>query len=338
MGTTADVLAEIRVDIDADHEALTEARARLALVRSAGSSYYGALRTYPSGSLAVHTMNGPVTDGDGGLVLDRRYYPRLGPDGGNESPQNVVEDLCKFIGPIVREAYPKAKINTSKRGPMVTFAAPVNDQNPTVDLVVALTRKEGEGLWIPNLAKDTWEPSDPEAHVLLLNSGAASHRSMRRKVIRLAKAWNKQFTVPGVSSFMLSVWAHEFMEPGMGVPAGLHALFEGAASRLEAGRSTPDPVGVSANLKLLLPADKVRPRLRKAADAIAESLANEGDDQAVRASLAKIFWKYIEVPASASLAAAAGTLWAKTPMTTTTLGLSTVSAIVPPTRAFGGSR
>ena len=105
MGTTADVLAEIRADIDADHDALTEARKRLALVRDAGSSFYGALRTYQSGSLAVHTMNGPVSDGDGGLVLDRRCYPRLGPEGDNESPLEVVEDLCTLIGPIIRETY-----------------------------------------------------------------------------------------------------------------------------------------------------------------------------------------------------------------------------------------
>lgn len=338
MGTTADVLAEIRADIDADHDALTEARTRLALVRDAGSSFYGALRTYQSGSLAVHTMNGPVSDGDGGLVLDRRCYPRLGPEGDNESPLEVVEDLCTLIGPIIRETYPKARINTSKRGPMVTFAEPVNDQNPTVDLVVALTRKEGNGLWIPNLTKNTWEPSDPEAHVALLNSGTASFRSTRRKVIRLAKAWNKQYATPGVSSFMLSVWAYEFMEPGMGIPAGLHALFEGAANRLESRQATPDPAGVSANLKLLLPADKVRPRLRKAADAVAEAMSNEGDEQKVRAALAKIFWKYIDNPASEGLATAAGALSNRLPVTTAALGLSGVAATIPPTRSFGGNR
>lgn len=338
MGTTAEVLAEIRAHIDSDHDALTEVRTRLALVRSAGSSLSGALRSYQSGSIATHTMNGPVTDGDGGLVLDRRCYPQLGPEGDNESPLKVVEELCELIGPIIRQVYPKAKINTSKRGPMVTFAAPINEQNPTVDLVVALTRKEGNGLWIPNLAKNTWEPSDPEAHVMLLNSGTASFRSNRRKVIRLAKAWNKQFTTPGVSSFMLSVWAYEFMEPGMGIPAGLHALFEGAARRLESHGATPDPARVSGNLKLLLPAHKVAPRLRKAADAVAEAMANEDDGQKVRTALAKILWLYIDVPASKELADAAGALSHRMPVTTTALGISGVAAMIPPTRSFGKIR
>lgn len=76
MGTVTEVLAEVRHQIDAKPQPLAEARARLSLVREAATGYSGSLRTYASGSLAVHTMNGPVTDGDGGLVLDRRCYPR----------------------------------------------------------------------------------------------------------------------------------------------------------------------------------------------------------------------------------------------------------------------
>ncbi len=94
MGTTADVLAEIRADIDADHDALTEARTRLALVRDAGSSFYGALRTYQSGSLAVHTMNGPVSDGDGGLVVVSRQVVESAEGWGSDSgvvPVVIVE-------------------------------------------------------------------------------------------------------------------------------------------------------------------------------------------------------------------------------------------------------
>ena len=49
--------------------------------------FAGALRTYSSGSIAHHTMIAPVTDGDGGVVLDRRSYPRLGPDGDGEDPR-----------------------------------------------------------------------------------------------------------------------------------------------------------------------------------------------------------------------------------------------------------
>jgi hypothetical protein len=116
------------------------------------------------------------------------------------------------------------------------------------------------------------------------------------------------------------------------------ALFEGAASRLESRQATPDPAGVSDDLKLLLPLERVRPRLRKAADALAEALANEGDEDAVRAALAKVFWKYMDDPASAGLASVAAALSSRVPITTSALGLSGVTTTILPTRSFGGMR
>ncbi|WP_205326637.1 hypothetical protein [Glycomyces sp. YM15] len=335
MGTTADMLAAIRKQIDAEAEPLTAVRTRLALVRKVAIGYEGARRTYASGSLAVHTMNHPVTDGDSGLVLDRRCYPQLGPEGGGEYPQEVVDDLCKFLGPLVREEYPKARVCTSKRGPKFYFGCPINGQDPTVDMVVALTRREGNGLWIPNLAKNTWEPSDPEGHVTLLNSGTASHRSIRRKIIRLAKAWNKQFGEPGVSSFMLSVWAYEFVEPGMGVADGLQTFFAKAAGRLKAHQATPDPAGVSANLKLLLPANNVQRRLQKAAEALEEALLADGDEDAVAAALGRIFWKYVDSPKTNQLAAAVQLLSSRSAVPAAVLGVSGPAVLIPPTRSYG---
>lgn len=336
MGITAEVLDDVRTQIDADPDALGEARNRLRLVRDASAGLYGSLRTYASGSLAAHTMINPVSDGDGGVVLDRRFYPALGPEGRDEPPLEIVAELCDLIGPLVRERYPNARIYTSKRGPKVTFGMPVNNQNPTVDLVVALTRKEGRGLWIPNLKKNSWEPSDPEGHVALLSSVGSSTRSIRRKVIRLAKAWNLQFVFPGVSSFQLSVWAHEFVQQGMGVPVGLHALFSGAASRLESHQATPDPLGVSANLKLLCPADDVKRRLRKAADALADALENDTDESDVHAALNRVFWKYVDAEKSRGLAAAAQSLSRRQPIAAAALGLTGVTAVIPPTRSYGG--
>src|SRR4051794_31158739 len=135
MGYTNVYLTSVGSDIAADDAALAEARGRLALVRDIAMGFHGAHRTYASGSLAQHTINDPVTDGDGGLVLNRIYYPNLGPDGGGETPNDVVSDLCALLGPQVRNTYPNARCGTSKRGPKITFGAPVNGQDPSVDLV-----------------------------------------------------------------------------------------------------------------------------------------------------------------------------------------------------------
>ena len=272
MSSLDDLLAEVRTKIEAAKDPLSEARIRLQLVRDSASSFHGVLRTYPSGSLAMHTMNDPVTDGDGGLVLNRIYYPNLGPDGKGDAPGDVVDSLLEHLRPRIRKVYPNATMHTSKRGPKIYFGQPVAGVDPTVDLVVAMNRREGSGIWIPNLDKGSWEPSDPEKHVELLNGDLAGFRSTRRKIVRLAKAWNNQYSVPGASSFEISVWAYEFVEHGQGVAKGLWTLFDKAALRLEAGLATKDPAGVSANLKLLIDAKTMSTRLRKAADHLARAI------------------------------------------------------------------
>jgi len=336
MSTVTDILNEVSAQIDADPEALAEARNRLRIALDVAASYNGQLRTYRSGSLAAHTMIDPVSDGDGGLILDRRSHPNLGPEGKGETPTEIVESLRAYMGPVIRKTYPKAWVTTSKRGPMVYFGCPINDQNPTVDIVVALTRKNDPGLWIPNLKTGKWDPSHPQHHVDLLNSGTTSYKRIRRQVIRLAKAWNNQFDRPGVSSFLLSVWALEFIEPGMGVAAGLHALFDGAATRLEANLATPDPAEVSQDLELELPRKQVLSRMRSAAEALQEAISNKSDPATVRDALARMYWKYVSSPQQTALANSAAALSARKPITTDTLGLKAKPVIIPPTRSYGG--
>ena len=155
-------------------------------------------------------------------------------------------------------------------------------------------------------------------------------------MIRLAKAWNKQFTNPGLSSFHLSVLSWEFVVSGMGVPTALHTVFDKAAARISHGYATPDPAGVSAPLKLLQDRAVVAGRLRKAADALAEAIDHDADAVAVQAALHNVFWNYIDDPDSGALAGAIGLLQQRRPVTTTALGLGGAAALIVPTRAYGG--
>ncbi|KUN54941.1 hypothetical protein AQJ46_49805 [Streptomyces canus] len=335
MGYTEDILNDIRGQIDAHPQPLAEARTRLDLVRSSAIGFQGALRTYRSGSLPQHTFIHPVGDGDGGVVLDRRVYPQLGPEGGGETPADITDDLCALLGPAVRKVYPKARCGTSKRGPKITFGQPVDGQDPTVDLVVALTRKAGAGLWIPNLETNSWEASDPERHVVLFTGGEESLRRTRRRVVRLLKAWNKQYGQPGFSSHNLTVWAWEFVEPGMGMAKALSTVLSKAALRVETGGATRDPAGVSPNVKLLVGRDVAARRLRTASDGVAEALANDNDREAVLSALSRVFYRYVDAPASGSLAGKISALRRPSPVTTVALGLGGAAAAVRPTRAFG---
>jgi len=333
MGYTENLLTSVRTQIDAHSEALAEARTRTRLVRDlAQRNTYGALRTYGSGSLSQHTQNHPINDGDAGLVLNRVYYPKLGPEGGGERPDEVVSALCSLLGPAVRETYPSGKCGNSKRGPKINFGSPIDGQDPSVDIIVALTRKDGPGLWIPNLERGTWEASHPEQHTKLLNTEPRSLRTTRRKVIRLLKAWNKQFAVPAFSSFHLSVLALEFVEQGQGTAKALLTVFEKTAARTAKHEATKDPAGVSANIKLLGDWNAARLRMEAAAHNLRDALEHDDDETVVRKALAKLFHKYIDAPDE--LSSLVTVLQSRTTVVTSALGLGGAGLVVA-TRAYG---
>ena len=153
-----DVLEEIRQAISANNDDLREARKRRDLVLKAAASFEGALRTFKSGSVAHGDVNNPVNDADGGLVLDRRVHVTLGPHSASGGgPEEVVDAARDHVMATVRETYPDARSRLIKRAILIRFNEPTAaGADPSVDLVVALTRKDAEGLWIPNRDEDDW--------------------------------------------------------------------------------------------------------------------------------------------------------------------------------------
>jgi len=210
-----DILNDVRAEIAVDDAVLKEAKNRRDLVGGAAMDIVGALDWFRSGSVAHGTVNAPVTDADAGIVLDRRTYPTLGPDGDGEGAEEIVDKLCELIGPVVREDYPDAKMRRSRRGVYVTFASPLGDeQDPTVDLIPALTRKDADGLWIPDLDNKCWSASHPQKHTDLFTSGSDDLRALRARATRLAKAWNKQWVKDnrGLSSFNIEALVWEYVD------------------------------------------------------------------------------------------------------------------------------
>lgn len=123
MTTVLTVIEGIRRQIAAHDDALSEARERRDAVFEAARTFPGVLRTSGTGSLTTGYINHPVDDADGVMVLDRRAYPKLGPDGDGELPHSVVEDIQNYIRPILRQAYPGVRRNQrvlrTDRGVMV---------------------------------------------------------------------------------------------------------------------------------------------------------------------------------------------------------------------------
>jgi len=340
MGFTARFLDEILRPIQAEQAILNEARDRRASVLAIALKFVGALRVFNSGSLAHGTVIKPVSDADCGVVLDRRSYPELGPDGGEVGPDSIVEEVRDFIGAELRETYKNARLTITKRAIKVTFDEPLNDEeDPSVDIVVGLTRASAEGLWIPNTEKDEWDPSHPEKHTELLTGGSKALRRIRARAIRLSKAWNKQYSKPAVCSFNLEALALTAIENDTSLPEALHAFFDEGATQLAKGL-TPDPAGVSDPIKVPDLPVAIR-RFEAAEQALNEALKRDDDEDAVREALSVVFHKYISPPKGASKSAWAdavrkmeqGTI--RIGATGLTLGSDTGGRVMKPVRSFG---
>jgi hypothetical protein len=344
MGLVLDILDnEVRKKIAASDKVLKEARDRRDLVAESGMEIDGALRWFRSGSVAHAMVNKPVSDADGGLVLDRRSYPKLGPDGEGEGPDEVIDELCEIVRPKVREKYPKAQVGKSRRGLLVEFNEPVTtEEDPSVDLIVTLTRKEADGLWIPDreakVEKDRWTPSHPEKHTDLFTGDAKERRTLRARVARMAKAWNKQWEEGdrALSSFNIAALAWEYVEDGsVPLDEALASWFRYARDELDKAE-TEDPAGVSDPLRLLLPKSEVVKRLGAAADDLDEARANEADEDKVREALSRVYPDYIDTPGKSALAEALKT---NTGIGATKTGITLgTGAAMKPMRTYGERR
>jgi hypothetical protein len=298
MGHTLKILDSIRTEIAPTDETLAEARARRDAVLTAARGFDGRLRDYNAGSIGHRTANND-TDADCGVVLDRRTYPKLGPDGDGEGPTDVVAKMQTHVREDLKKAYPHITTSLSKRAITFAFHAPIGigDQapDPTVDLIVALNRKEDDALWIPNREKDAWDASHPEYHTRVLTDPPDDVRRARARVIRVVKAWNQQPGKASLCSFNIEALALEVIVEAVALDEGLMTWFEYAVKSLKKGK-TEDPAGVSAPINLPLELDVVVGRLERAAAHMRRALDNDSDDNVVIEELAAVFPKYVEKP------------------------------------------
>lgn len=245
------VLEDVRKSIAPEDKVLKAARERRDLVKALAMEFRGTARCFNSGSVAHATANNPINDADCGVVLDRRHHGNLGPDGAGVGPVGVVNEMVAQIAPAIRDRYPAASVTTTKRAILVEFQEPIDDEDPSVDLIVGLTRKQDDALWIPHLDADRWDPSHPEKHTALLTADPAGLRVHRARVLRLAKAAVCNDGDEHVMcSFNIEALALTWVVTVRSTLAeSLEILFTGAATSI-AEELTPDPAGVSKAIKL----------------------------------------------------------------------------------------
>lgn len=333
-------LDRILKEIAADAEARSVAATRRESVLDAASGFPGVLRSFRSGSMATDFVNAPVEDADGGVVMDRRQHPELGPEGAGELPSVLVKDIGRFVEPALRQMYPNVCIEIMKRGLLIQFNDPLpSGEDPTVDMVVALNRRQDDALWIPNLDQNRWDPSHPEKHVELFTAGWDSLRQTRRDVTRLAKAQVKQFDVPAVCSFNIAVLAWECIELDEPIDIALHRFFDYGAIELDK-HLTNDPAGVSPPIKVADREQAVN-RFRYTAEAIETAIDAGPDEEKVAEIFAGlgVFWKLVKAPSKSSAAIhqaiATGGALSITRSGSLRVGASPNTTPIKPTRSYG---
>ena len=232
-----------------------------------------------------------------------------------------MEDLRDCIRPILKEAYPDVVIKLMKRGLLIEFHEPLaSGEDPTVDLVLALNRVEGDALWIPNLDQKRWDASHPEEHVVLFTAGSDGLRRTRRHVVRIAKAQVKQFAVPAVCSFNIAALAWECIE---------------LAEHLSA-----DPAEISPSIKVKDRNIAVK-RFRKTADNLKLAIEAGDDDTKVLEALTEfgVFWELLDPPAGSSCSAVNGAIASGSALSIDTSGILKTGTIastpLKTTRSYG---
>jgi len=284
-------IEQVRQAIQVEDEVLKEARKRRNKVKELAERFAGVLRSYDAGSIAHGTAKNPLPDADAGGVLDRRHYPDLGPDGGGLGPTSIVEQMAAFIYERLRSEYPRLSYEISKRAIVFSFNEPIDDEDPNVDLIVALTRKDAPGLWIPNTERDSWDPSDPEKHTQLLTAPPDDLRVFRARIVRLVKvAVEQDGDRAVVISFNIEALALLHVSEVTRLPEGLRDFLWAAADDI-AERLTPDPADVSPPIKLPegITHETAARRLRFFGDRIAEAIEHSDDQQRVLEALAAVF-------------------------------------------------
>lgn len=299
MSHASEILDDVRRRAAPPDEQLHAARTRRDAVLKYAEQFGGVRETYKSGSIAHGTAN-RVKDADGGVILDRRQHSTLGPDGDDEGPCGVAEDMRKHLRESgLKDEYPGVRFAVQDRSIKVSANQPLIDGcDPSVDLIVALERKGKPGLWIPkNMRKTnpTWDASHPQKHTQLFLPDDLDLRRTRVWATRLVKLWNDNYTRPYLSSFNIAALAYWGLKTVVPIDQALYDLLDYAAKDLE-DRRTPDPSRVSDPLKTPVPRADVVARLEKARDRAEEALEARDKDEA-RKALSRLFPDYVDPPA-----------------------------------------
>ena len=110
--------------------------------------------------------------------------------------QLIQYALLNVEFPITPEGAPETTAELERIHKQISLQPPVTAYGTGIasaDLIVALTRRDKPGLWIPNLKSERWDASDPEAHTSLLEDAYEATGHALQRAVRLVRAHAREW-------------------------------------------------------------------------------------------------------------------------------------------------
>lgn len=150
-------------------------------VRRRLSSHLYIPNSFLTGSYARHTKIHPLNDIDVMFVRnDHRVL--VSTDGAGIQPFQALDQVVSAA----QQSYPQAKVTRQSRSVNLDMQA----HNFGFDLIPAWLRNP-TGYWIPDLDRNTWIPTNPEAHDQRLTDANERCGRMLIPLIKMAKHWSR---------------------------------------------------------------------------------------------------------------------------------------------------
>lgn len=269
--SVADAFKTFQSVVNADIEAVREARSRRDLFKGAFGTEDDVLEVLPSGSLARGTQKDPIHDVDVILIYEPAEHPDWGEPGA--SAQDALDYVRSRVNSLLgatNGTYRTAVRLARWRNHAVKcfFDDPDDPDGFTVDATPAL-RSEGM-LLIPEALSNDWIAADPE---YLITEIARKHAAWNKfcGTVRMLKWWAAEQDNK-IKSLVMEVLAHQLLPTTGTQPAALKEFFVKASYFIDGGGEVADPAGVCGPIQSDLDYEKFGDRLRAAADSASRAI------------------------------------------------------------------
>lgn len=275
--TLEDGFSTLQTEVDASAEAVTEARRRRDVFRSALGGADDVLEVFPTGSLGRGTHKDPIHDVDVVAVFDPDEHPDWG------SPGSSALDALEHARGLVKaklgaDGEEEVRLTRLQNHAVKCFLDdPDADGAFTVDVAPALWHPE-QGVIIPEQSSSDWIRTDPK-HLIDLTLGRHSDWNQFAKLVRVLKRWNADHG-GHMKSLVIEVLALDHL-PKLDRPVALARFF--AAAQEAVWRPVCDPAGLCGEIQPDMDRSQASAALSAAAADAAGAVEAAARDETARA-------------------------------------------------------